>query len=44
MLEYFEPVLDSVGTVSGGCVIIYTINCILVCIWPKMAMEFDSTK
>ena len=44
MLEYFEPVLDSVGTISGGCVIIYTINCVLVCIWPKMAMEFGSTK
>ena len=44
MLEYFEPVLDSVGTVSGGCVIIDTINCVLVCMRPEMAMEFGSTK
>ena len=28
MLEYFEPVLGSIGTVSGGGVIIYTINCV----------------
>ena len=44
MLEYFEPVLDSVGTVSSGCVIIYTINCVLVCMRPEMAMKFCSIK
>ena len=26
LLEYMEPVLDSLGTILGGCVIIYTIN------------------
>ena len=26
ILEYFEPVLDSLGTVLGGRVIIYGIN------------------
>ena len=44
MLEYFEPVLGSIGIVSGGGVIIYTINCVLVCMRPEMAMEFGSTK
>ena len=43
-MEYFEPVWDSVGTVSGGCVIIDTINCVLVCMRLEMAMEFSSTK
>ena len=44
MLEYFEPVLNSVGTVSGGCVIIDTINGVLVCMMMEMAMEFGDTK
>ena len=44
LLEYFEPVLDSVGTVLGGCVIIYAINYVLVCMRPEMAMDFGSTK
>ena len=44
MLEYFEPVLDSVGTVSGGRVIIYTINYDLVYIRPEIAMVFGSIK
>ena len=44
MLEYFEPVLGSIGTVSGGGVIIYPINCVFVCMRPEMAMEFGSTK
>ena len=26
LLEYLEPILDSVGTILGGCVIIYTRN------------------
>ena len=44
LLEYFEPVLDSVGTILGGCVIIYAINYVLVCMRPEMAMDFGSTK
>ena len=44
LLEYFEPFLDSVGTVLGGCVIIYAINYVLVCIRPDMAMDFGCTK
>ena len=44
MLEYFEPVLDSVGTILGGCVIIYAINYVMVCMRPKMAMVFGFTK
>ena len=43
-MEYFEPVLNSVGTVSGGCVIIDTIHCVFVCMRSEMAMEFGSTK
>ena len=44
MLEYVEPVLDSVGTVLSGCVIIYVINYVLVCMWLVMAMVFCFTK
>ena len=33
MLEYFEPVLDSVGTVWVVCVIIYAINYDFECFW-----------
>ena len=44
MLEYFEPVLDSVGIVFGGCVIIYAINYVLVCMRPEMTMDFGFTK
>ena len=32
------------GIVSGGCFIIDTINCVLVCMRPDMAMEIGSTK
>ena len=32
------------GTVLGVCVIIYTINCVLVSRTPEMGMEFGSTK
>ena len=39
LLEYFEPVLDSVGTLFGGYVIIYAINYVLVCMRPKMVMD-----
>ena len=44
MLEYVEPVLDSVGTVLGGCVMIYVVNYLLVCMRPEMAMDFGFTK
>ena len=43
-MEYVEPVLDSVGTVLGGCVIIYAINYVLVCMRPVMAIVFGFTK
>ena len=44
LLKYFESVLDSVGTVLGGFVIIYAINYVLVCMRPEIAMDFGSTK
>ena len=44
LLEYFESVVDSVGIVLGGCVIIYAINYVLVCFRPEMIMDFGSTK
>ena len=39
-----EPILDSLGTVLGGCVIIYTINYGFGVFGPEMAMDFGSTK
>ena len=39
-----EPVLDSLGAVLGGCVIIYAINYGLGVFGPEMAMDFGSTK
>ena len=44
LLEYMEPVLDSLGAVLGGCVIIYAINYGLGVLGPEMAMDFGSTK
>ena len=44
LLEYFEPVLDSVRTVLGGCVIIYALNYVLVCMRQEMTMDFGFTK
>ena len=44
MLEYVEPVLGNVGTVLGGCVMIYAVNYVLVCMRPEIAMNFDFTK
>ena len=44
LLEYMEPVLDSLGAVLGGCVIIYAINYGLGVFGPEMAMDFGSTK
>ena len=40
LLEYMEPVLDSLGTVLGGCVIIYTINYGFWCFWAKNGHGF----
>ena len=42
-LEYLKPVLDSLGTVWVGCVIIYAINYGLGVVGPEMAMDFGST-
>ena len=44
MLEYFEPVLDSLGTVWVVCVIIYAINYGFSVFGPEMVMDFGSTK
>ena len=35
-----EPVLDILGVVLGGCVIIYAINYDLGVFGPEMAMDF----
>ena len=43
LLEYLEPVLDSLGTFWVGCVIIYAINYSLGVVGPEMAMDFGST-
>ena len=37
-------VRNSVGTVSGVCVIIYSINYVLVCMRPEMTKDFGSIK
>ena len=39
-----EPVLDILGAVLGGCVIIYAINYGFGVFGPEMAMDFGSTK
>ena len=44
LLKFLEPVLDSPQTVWVSCVIIYSINYVLVCMRPKMAIDFGSTK
>ena len=44
LLEFLEPVLDSLGTVWVFCVIIYAINYGLGVVGPEMAMDFGSTK
>ena len=43
LLEYVEPVLDSLGIVWVVFVIIYAINYGLDVVGPKMAMDFGST-
>ena len=42
LLEYLEPVLDSLGTVWVVCVIIYAINYGLGVVGLEMAMDFGS--
>ena len=42
--KFLEPVLDSPQTVWATCVISYALNYVLVCMRPKMAMDFCSTK
>ena len=44
LLEKLKPVLDSLGTVWVGCMIIYAINYGLGVVGPEMAMDFGSTK
>ena len=47
MLEFMRPIRQSVtvlGAVLGICVVICETNCIVVCMRPKMAMEFGFTK
>ena len=44
LLEYLEPILDSLGIVWVVCVIIYAINYGSGVVGPKMAMDFGSTK
>ena len=39
-----EPVLDSLGAVLGGCVIIYVIDYGLGVFGPEMVMDFCFTK
>ena len=40
LLEYFEPVLDSLGTFWVVCVIIYAINYGLGVFGSEMVMDF----
>ena len=44
LLEYVEPVLDTLGTVWVVCVIIYAINYGLDVVGLEIAMDFGSTK
>ena len=45
--EFLEPmwtVRDCVGADWGVSFIIYEINCVLVCMRPEIAMDFEFTK
>ena len=44
ILEPIWTVRDSVGIVLGVCVGIYSINYVVVCMRPEMAMDFEFTK
>ena len=39
MWKFLERVLDSPRTIWESCGVIYAINCVIVCMRPKMAME-----
>ena len=40
----FGAILDSARTVWAAWVVIYALNCVLVCMRPGMAMDFGLTK
>ena len=44
MWKFLEPVLDSPWTVWATCVIIYAINCVLVCMRSEMAIDTNFKK
>ena len=44
MWKFMEPVLDSPRTVWVTCVIIYAINCVLVCMRSEMAIGIGFKK
>ena len=44
LLKFLETVLDSPWTIWAACVIIYSINYVLVCMRLEMTMDFGSTK
>ena len=44
MWKFLEPVLDNPRTVWATCVIIYAINCVLVCIRSEMAIDIGLKK
>ena len=44
MWKFLEPVLDSPQTVWATCVIIYAINCVLVCMRSEMAIDIGLKK
>ena len=44
LLRFLEPVMDSPRTVWVACVIIYSINYVLMCMRSEISMNFGSTK
>ena len=44
MWKFLEPVLDSPRIVWVTCVIIYAINCVLVCMRSEMAIDIGFKK
>ena len=40
----FGAILDSPQTVWAAWVVIYTLNCVLMCMRPEMVMDFGFTK
>ena len=41
ILELVWAVCDSVWSVSAICVVIYALNHVLMCMRPKLAMDFE---